>query len=487
MWWWLLLIIPVALVALLVVMVVRALQLKPDRSSVPLAGLLTVDADAAAQRLSGAIRFETVSNQDRSLVPVEAFRGLHAYLAEAFPRVHAALTRETVADLSLLYTWPGSDPAAAPIILMGHLDVVPVAPGTEDQWEHPPFSGEIADGFIWGRGTLDDKHSVMALLEALDGLLAVGFKPKRTVYLVFGHDEEIGGQSGAKAVAELLASRGVKASFVVDEGMAIVDGFLPGVKRSVAMIGLAEKGYMSVQLRAGGVGGHSSMPPAATAIGLVSRAIARLEEHPFPARLIAPVEALFTAAAPEMGLASRTIFANLWLTRPLVLKRLTSKPNTASQARTTTAPTIFHAGVKENILPQEASAVVNFRLLQGDTIDSALERIRSIVGDKRVEVTALTGMLSNPSPISETSSDGYATLTHTIQQVFPGVLIAPSLVTGGTDSRHFIPITRDIYRFCPMRVTPEDMGRVHGTNERQPVADFAKIVQFYAQLIRNAG
>ena len=448
---------------------------------------IQVDAGAIAARFAGALRYPTISNQDRAEIDRDAFLGLHEYLRQSFPRVHATLERETVNDLSLLYTWRGSEPDLPPVLLMGHLDVVPVIPGTEAEWRHPPFAGEIADGQVWGRGALDDKSTVVSLLEAVEALLADGFRPRHTIYLAFGHDEEVGGPQGAARIAETLAARGVQPyALVLDEGGAIVDGMVPGVAGPVAIIGIAEKGFLSLELRVDGEGGHSSTPPEHTAIGILARAITRLEEHPFPARLDGAVEAMFRYLAPEMGLGGRIAFANLWLFRPFIVNRLLSDRTSASMVRTTTAVTMVRGGVKDNVLPITATAVVNHRILPGETRATVIERVRAIVDDERVQIRDVSSS-QDPSPVSDPDSEPFRLLGRTIRQVVddPELAVAPYLVMGGTDAKWYAGRSPFVFRFLPVRIGAEGLRLAHGTNERISVENLVLAVRTFIQLIRN--
>lgn len=437
-----------------------------------------------ARRLAQAIQFQTISHQDPAQCDPEAFRGLHGYLAAAFPRVHSVLARETIGRHSLLYTWPGQDTTLPPIVLAGHLDVVPVEPGTETEWTYPPFAGCIEDGFVWGRGTLDDKEAVLGLLEAAEALLAAGFTPQRTVYLAFGEDEEVGGQNGAAQVAACLLARGIRPAYVLDEGLAVTEGIIANLRRPVALIGIAEKGYLSLELTVEVPGGHSSMPPRETAVGILSAALARLERHPMPARLDGPCAQLIARLAPDMPPAPRFLMSKPRLFGPLITRVLARAPSTAAMLRTTVAPTIFQAGVKENVLPTRARAVVNLRILPGDTIAAVTDRVRRTVVDPRVHVAEAGAIRAEPSPVSDCHAPAFRALEGVIGRVFPGVAIAPSLVLGATDSRHYAPLGGPCYRFSPIWVRPEDLSRVHGTDERIGVDDYARAVDFYMQLIQ---
>ena len=369
---------------------------------------------------------------------------------------------------------------------MAHIDVVPAEPETEGDWTCPPFEGRIAEGYIWGRGALDYKEAVLGILEAVETLLGEGFRPRRTVYLAFGHDEEVGGQGGAAQIADLLHSRGVELEFVLDEGLAITEGIAPNVAKPVALVGIAEKGCVSVELTVESEGGHSATPPEHTAIGLLSTAIHKLERRQLPARMEAPARQLFTHLAPEMSFAMRMVFANLWLLGGLVKRQLAAAPATNALIRTTTAATIIEAGVKENVLPVKARAVVNFRMLPGDSMASVLEHVRQTVDDPRVTVKLLGDRKSEPSFVSNTDSPSFKALVRTIRQVFPEVVVTPGLVLGATDSRHYARVSDNIYRFIPIWVRPGDLDRVHGTDERISIKDYEQVVRFYIQLIRNS-
>jgi carboxypeptidase PM20D1 len=474
------------LLLLVVVVCVRALLQRSRQVSAPPVTDLAVDAGAAAQRLAGAIRIATISHEEGANVETAAFAELHRYLEASFPRVHAALSREVVAGSSLLYTWKGSDPALPPLLLLAHQDVVPVEAGTEAGWTHPPFSGAIAGGFLWGRGTLDDKEGVLSILEGAELLLARGFQPKRTILFAFGHDEEAGGQKGAKEVAALLERRGVTPLMILDEGGAIGEGLVPGVEKPVALIGIAEKGFTSLELVAEAEGGHSSMPPRHTAVGELAAAIASLEDHPMPARIAGATRSSFEYLAPEMSFAQRALLSNLWLFSPLMKSVFSSQPAADARIRTSTAATMFQAGVKDNVLPFRARAVVNFRILPGDKVADVIRHVRETVG-KKIRVRSIGGAGSEPPPEAPLDGDAFRQIQTTVAQVFPGTLTAPNLLAGATDSRHYSHLTPNIYRFHPIRIKEADLVRVHGTNERIGVENYAEVVRFYAQLMREVG
>jgi carboxypeptidase PM20D1 len=473
-------------VALVSVLLVRTATFASRQPQVEPVARVALDEDAAIERFAQSLRFQTLSHVDPARVPAEEFERMHAFLAESFPHVHARLTREAVNEHSVLYTWAGSDPALKPALLMAHLDVVPVEPGTEAEWAHAPFESRVADGYVWGRGALDNKFGVMGILEAVELLLADGHQPRRTLYLAFGHDEEVGGDRGAREIAALLAARGVELEYVLDEGGVISQGIVPGIDAPVALIGIAEKGYVSLELSTRAAGGHSSMPPRQTAVGVLSRAIHRLEENPFPGRLQGATHEMFVYLGPEMPFAQRLVFANLWLFRPLVERQLAASPSTDASLRTTTAATMFQGSVKDNVLPIHARAVVNFRILPGETVESVQARVRRTIDDPRIEIGLHEGFEVDPSPISSTEAESFARLKQTIRQVFPEAIVSPYLVGGATDSRYYTGLTPNVYRFMPARITPEDLEGVHGTNERASVQSYLDGIRFYRQMILNS-
>ncbi len=476
----------IVLLALILILLGKALTTKSRQMAVGPAKGVVVNETLAAEHLARAITFKTISNQDAALNDPAAFVGLHAALAEMFPKAHQTLTREVVGGHSLLYTWKGKNPSKSPILLMAHQDVVPIETGTERQWEKPPFGGVIADGFVWGRGAMDFKDGVVGLLEAVETLLNQGFSPERTVYLAFGHDEEVSGFKGAQAISDLLASRNVRLAFVLDEGMFVTQGILKGIDAPVALIGLAEKGYVTLELTVDSIGGHSSVPPRPTNVGILANAIVRLENSPMPARIEGPARALFDTLAPEMPFGNKLILSNLWLLAPVAKAVLSGNPATDAMLRTTTAPTMLEGSIKENVLPAKARGVINFRILPGDSIQSVIDHVNRTVADARVKVKPLETFAQEPSPVSAPDSAAFKTIEKTIRETFPGAIVAPSLVLGATDSRHYQNLAEGVYRFSPLRMGDTDRPRFHGINERIAIKNFAEHIQFYAQLIQNS-
>ena len=480
----------VLLIFLAAFIVLKTILYSPPQKKADKKEFVAVDGQNVAERLGLAVQQKTVSFHEPEKMDGNAFLGLHRLFQTLYPQVHAKLKREIINDYSLLFTWEGKDPSLKPIMLTSHLDVVPADESQEGGWTHPPFAGEVADGYVWGRGTLDIKSGVIGILEATEYLLKQGFQPERTVYLGFGHDEEIGGEHGAQAIAELLNSRGVQLGSLLDEGGSVIDGFLPGVDRQVGVIGISEKGYISLKLTVEMDGGHSSMPSQETSIGVLSRAVASLELNPMPPHLEV-IEFLMSYLGSAMPFVQRMLFANTWLFGGLLKKQLAESNMLNATIRTTTAPTIFNAGVKDNVLPAKAEAVVNFRILPGDDLRSVYEMVLERINDERVKVTPYLGETLegesgwDPSPVADTDSAYYLRLARLTKEAFPGALVAPYLVLGGTDARHYALVTRNALRFTPILMSKEDLGSVHGVNEKLSITECSRMVGFYIAYIQE--
>lgn len=470
------------LVILLGIITIKTLQFSSKQLNEPPVTDLVIPK-GAVERLSLGIQIPTVSYQNSS--EDGPFLALDSLIKSLYPLVDSLLEQKRF-DRGTIYTWPGKNAHLDPAMLMAHLDVVPVEAGTESDWTYPPFSGKIADGYIWGRGSLDDKSMAFGILEAVEMMLKDGFQPDRTLIIAFGKDEELGGLEGAKVMAEYLENQGVELAFVLDEGHIIMEEALSFLDPPLAMIGIAEKGYTTLTLTAIVEGGHSSMPPKETAIGLLSKSIHRLEQNPFPAALGGATKKMFEYIGPEANPPYNAIFANLWLTKPLLISTLGAQPTSNAMLRTTTAPTMLRGGVKSNVLPKQASAKINFRILPGETEQSVLEYVRKTIDDDRiiVQIDENTGG-GNPSEISSTESFGFGVIQRTIKQTFPNTVVAPALVIAFTDSRHYKNLTPNIYRFMPVQLVKDDLSGIHGINERISINNYENMIRFYHQLVMN--
>ncbi|MEP5764019.1 MAG: M20/M25/M40 family metallo-hydrolase [Halieaceae bacterium] len=443
-------------------------------------------AASAADNLAQAIRFPTISHQGNQQNDLSAFSDLHDFLRASYPLVFSRLQVEVINEHSLLIIWPGSEADLRPVLFTAHMDVVPIEPGTEQDWPHPPFAGVIEDGFVYGRGTLDDKIGVISLLEAAQSLLAEGWQPQRGLVFGFGHDEEIGGLQGAAMIAARMRERGLYFDWMVDEGSYVISDnpLLPA--RPAALIGVAEKAYLTLILRARGKGGHSSTPPPQTPIGRLAKAVAAVEANPLPAKIVAPVDAMLERTADYASFPENMVFSNLWLTGGFVAQRMAEDPVTASFVRTTTALTIFNAGVKDNVIPQLAEARINFRLLPGDTPDMVIAHVKKVVDDPGIEIER-SPEWAEPPPLAAMQGGGFDVIGDAAQSVYAEAAVIPYMMSATTDVRHYIELADNHYRFHGAEISLSQTRGIHGTGERIAVQSVDKAVLVARQMLTGAG
>ncbi len=441
-------------------------------------------SNRAVDSLAEAIRFPTVSYQDSDSIDYQNFTGFLEFLRVRYPNVFTELKVETVADYSLVISWPGQNPQLKPVLLDSHYDVVPIEPGTEADWTHDPFAGTIADGYLWGRGAIDDKASVIATLEAMEALLESDFQPQRTLLFSFAHDEEIGGNDGAANIVKHLQSHNIELQYMIGEGGLVVKNspLVPG--KDIAMVGLAEKTYVTLTLKAKGDGGHSSMPVANNAIVHLAKAVQALHENPFEPQLIAPVTDMLKIVGQELGGLKGFVMEQQWLTEPVLLKILSDDPGSMGMVRTTTAVTMFDAGIKDNVISQQAEAKVNFRLLPGFTEEQLIEAVTKIVDDENIEISSEAG--KKGPPVADIDGPGYARVKSAINEAYPEALVTPSMLMASTDSPHYVDLAPNIYRFHPYTIPMDDSKTVHGTNERIRLEAIERAVQLSKALIQSA-
>lgn len=431
------------------------------------------------------IQCKTVSNLDDSLVDWNEFEKFRALLKEIFPKIYEVCEFTRVGKSGIVHKIAGTGGAEnRGKVLMAHYDVVP-ADG--QNWDFPPFAGDIADGFIRGRGTLDTKGTLCSCMEAVEIGLNSGWKPETDLYLCFSGEEEINGSS-CSDIVDWFKSRNIEIDFVLDEGGAIVENVFPGVKQRCAMIGTAEKGSVYMDLVIEGKPGHASTPPKHSVAGLAGKAVCAIEKHPCRAEYTQPIKDLFKVMGPNNSNgALKFLFGNLWLTKPLIslVSRLAGGELNA-MLHTTCAVTKLEGSNAYNVLPSKATVGMNFRLLGSDTVEKAKNRIEkyaSKAAGKKASVTVNVVSESNPSKVSDTKCRQWNDLCAVVHKTWPEILISPYLMMACSDSRHYCRITDKIYRFSGMFMTKEERGMIHGANERIGCDTLLKTVEFYLNLL----
>jgi len=460
---------------------------------------------AALERFRELLRIPTVSRAEVSETDWTAFAAFRAALDRLYPRLHA-LAPQLVAEHTLLLRWAGADPGLPPVVLIAHQDVVD--PGDETAWTHPAFGAELTAGevgrgareaggaasraraatartaepSIWARGAIDDKGALVALLEAAEDLIATGFVPQRDIWLLLGHDEETHG-SGAAAAAEHLAAAGIRPAFVLDEGGAVVPSIFPGLDGEFAAIGLAEKGLVSIRLAVDEPGGHASTPPPLSAIGRLARAIARVDARPFPVRLTPAARAMFRAAGQGAHGLLPWLYRNVAFTAPILTAALRRTPEGDAMTRTTRVTTVVRGGHAPNAIPEHAEAIVNVRVLPGETVVGAVEHLRRAIRDPLVELDLVQA--NEPSPVSPTSGPGWEAIGAALTEVFPEVRPLPYTQNGATDSRHLVGLASAVYRFSPFRMSVAERAALHAVDERIRVRAWLDGIAWYRALLRR--
>ena len=473
------LIIPAILLVFLAVILIRTLRFTPPAQEEVTAAPVQLNEEKIVDDMCAMIRCKTVSNRDESLVDWDEFTRFQTLLSQRFPRIHAAATLTKLGKTGLLYHLPGKS-SAAPSVCMAHYDVVPVE---ESGWTKPAFDGLVEDGLIWGRGTLDTKGTLCGVMEALEHLLERGYTPENDLYLSFSGEEEIDGDS-CRAIVQHLKTQGITPAMVVDEGGAVVDHVFPGVDGQCALIGIAEKGNVSMDLSLLSSGGHASTPPPHTILGQLSQAAVNIENHPFSRQLTRPVAEMFDTLGRHSSFLYRMIFANLWCFAP-VLDMICRKSGGELNAmmRTTVAVTRMEGSRAYNVLPPKASMGINVRLLGNDTIESAQAYLKKVIGNDAIAIRVVDG--GNPSACSQTNCPAWDTLKTAIRQTWPEAIVSPYLMMAGSDSRNYCAISEHVYRFSAMHLSKAERAMIHGNDERVPVATLIRTAEFYVRLLEK--
>ena len=449
----------------------------PNKQAMAITGI----SDSAAQHLSEALQIKTISFGDTLAIDTAEFIKLRSFLEKTYPLVHAQLPRMIFSEFSYVFTWKGKDTTLAPHVLMAHMDVVPVEAVAESKWRVPSFSGKIINDTIWGRGAVDDKASVIGILEAVEQLLKENYQPQRTVYLCFGHDEEITGRRGAAKIAEWFKQQNIKPQLVVDEGGVVDTEKFKKAGRPVAVIGVGEKGYCNIDLTVEIPGGHSSMPVTETAIDVLNKAIEKIRAHQMPGRITPPVQEMLGRIAAVDGFVTKLGVSNQWLLSSAIISMLEKDKQTNAMVHTTLVPTIVRAGIKDNVIPTVAKATFNSRILPGETSDDVIAFVIKAVNDERVQIKKQTISLFEPSATTLTSHPMFLKVEEAIYKTVPNVYVTPYLIVGATDSRYFRPFSDAVLNFVPIK----DAKGFHGIDERIAVNDLKSMIFFYRLLMMD--
>ncbi|RWS11098.1 putative carboxypeptidase PM20D1-like protein [Dinothrombium tinctorium] len=438
------------------------------------------------KRFSDAIKLRTIS-WEKGVYERDELAKFAALIKNSFPNIHSSkfITHEIVNNYSMLYTIKGSDSSLKPYLLLAHLDVVPVE---VNKWIFPPFEGTIKDGYIYGRGSIDVKFSVMSIMEALEYLLKNGFKPKRSFYISFGHDEEVLGADGARMVANKLKIKGVgELEYLLDEGSPVLKNIILGVNTLVAMVSTTEKGYATVRITVKGEPGHSSFPPFNLAVNKLAKIIAKFTPNAHRNMFGYGIEMdLLESIAPYASFPYKFVYSNLWLFEHILAYIFTLKPLTNSFIRTSTTIVKVNAGIKENVVPSEAEAVINHRINPSQSVKEIFEYDKYLAKDENVTIQLLDGYFE-PLSISPTKDTfGFEKISKSIKEIFGDIPVVPGILIGNTDSRWYRNLTNCIYRFLPVVLTEDDLKGVHGHNERLSVSNYENSINFYHHLILNS-
>ncbi|MCD8173674.1 MAG: M20/M25/M40 family metallo-hydrolase [Alistipes sp.] len=458
-------------------------------------------SERSLERFAGGIRIPTVGAAEYREVDFAPFDRFKEYLAESYPQVYAATEQTVVNGYGLVFRWRGADPAASPLLFLSHYDVVPAdegegeddtvgenifSPDDEttdgregyyDRWEYPPFSGAVAGGKVYGRGTLDMKCMLFAVMEAADALIAEGYTPPRDIWFAFGQDEENGGLHGAVEIAKHFSEQGLRFAAVYDEGGLIVAPGTGGIDKAMALVGVAEKGYLTVTIKVKGLGGHSSIPPARTPLVDAAAIITRLNERQMPLELIGPVSGFLDNVGGYMPFTARMAIANKWLMRGLLLKTFSKDASTNALVRTTTAVTMARGSDAANVIAPEADVTVNFRILPGDSVDQVLAHVREACEGYEVDIAV--GNSREPSAVSPTDTPGFRIIRELVGELYPDALVTPYVTVGGTDAYKYQIVSDNIYRFLPVYVDKYEQQTIHNRNEHITIDNFGRMIAFY--------
>jgi len=466
-------------------------------------------SEKAISRLVGGIRIPTVSNEVYENTNFKPFDEFKAYLPQAYPQIYAAMDTLTVNDYGLVFHWKGRNKDLKPILFLSHYDVVPVIgynpseeiiPDTvfqpndtpieridsvQTQWDFHPFSGAVVNGRIYGRGTLDMKGMLFSLFEAADSLITEGWQPERDIWFAFGHDEEVSGRQGAVHIADYFKQQGITFDAVYDEGgiIAAPGSAMESVKKPIALVGIGEKGFLTLRIKVMGLGGHSSMPPAKSSLVYAAEIIEKLNSNQMPAKIISPIASFLTNMGGEMNFMSRMAIANQWLLKPVLLNTLGKSPSSNGLIRTTTAISMAKGSDAPNVLASVAEVTVNFRILPGETVNDVQNHVKEICKDYEVEIDVISAR--EPSAISPEKTKGFDIVKETVSQLYPGTIVSSYITIGGTDAYKYQIVSDNIYRFMPIELNQYEQRSIHNENEHITFANYGRMIMYFKKVMEN--
>lgn len=465
--------------ALLIFIGIRTITNKPGANNI-VVSLAPLPKNAVAH-MSAAIQYKTETPNDNYEFDTATFMNYRKFIETTYPLIHKNLTRTIIDSFNYIYEWKGTDPSILPMVLMAHYDVVPVEASAVKLWHANPYGGEVKENYIWGRGVLDDKASMVSILEATEAQLEKGFTPKQSILLCFGADEESSGK-GATAMVEYFKKLNRRFDLVVDEGGEISTEHNQSVKKPIASIGVGEKGYVTLVLTAQKEGGHSSIPGEQTAIDILSTAIAKVKQNPMPTKLTPPIEAYLKSISPyNENFFEKVALSNMWLFKSFVVNNMTKNPSSNALVRTTLVPTVFNSGVRDNVIPTFATAYINSRILPGQSSKEVYDYVQKTINDTNIKITYYKNYMTEPSPTTDVNSKYYKRVEKAVRSVVKDVVVAPMLMVGATDSRNYRAVSDGVVNFTPLT----DAKGYHGIDERMLISDFQKCFNFYTLLIKG--
>lgn len=440
---------------------------------------INFNKESAINALKELIKCKTISYYDSTLEDDAEFEKLINLLPELYPNVFKTCTFQKLDNRALLFCYKGKK-SDNPSVMMAHYDVVPV---NEEFWEKPPFEAIIEDNVMWGRGTLDTKVTFNAVLSSAETLINNNFVPENDIYFAFSGGEEVNGK-GAENIVNWFKENNITPSLVVDEGGAVVENVFPGVKKPCGLIGIAEKGMMNLTFSTNSSGGHASAPKPHTPIGILAKAIKKVEDKPFKMHLTTPAKEMFNVLGRHSTFLYRMIFANMWLFKGVldILAKSTGGEMNAL-LRTTVAFTQAEGSSAPNVIPPKASVTANMRLNPEDTVEGAKAHIKKLINDDSIELTV--GSFMEPSPISEVYCESYNKVAQAVKDTWKDCIVAPYLMVQCSDSRHYKDISKNVYKFSAMALTKEERASIHGNNEKIRLEAITQAVEFYIRLLKN--